>query len=89
MHPATYTFALKLPALAGRALFTSNDGPQELTPALLTLGEVQRVLHALLAENVSIRDLVRIFEALSVRAKVSTDVDGTVIAVFVHFPGAS
>jgi flagellar biosynthesis protein FlhA len=30
----------------------------------------------LLAENVSIRDLVRIFEALSVRAKVSTDVDG-------------
>ncbi|SFP23736.1 flagellar biosynthesis protein FlhA [Geodermatophilus dictyosporus] len=54
---------------------------EELTPALLTLGEVQRVLHALLAENVSIRDLVRIFEALSVRAKVSTDVDGLVEAV--------
>jgi flagellar biosynthesis protein FlhA len=54
---------------------------EELTPSLLTLGEVQRVLHALLAENVSIRDLVRIFEALSVRAKVSTDVDGLVEAV--------
>jgi flagellar biosynthesis protein FlhA len=53
---------------------------EELTPTLLTLGEVQRVLHGLLDENVSIRDLVRIFEALSVRAKVSTDVDGLVEA---------
>src|SRR3954449_4316120 len=54
---------------------------EELTPALLTLGEIQRVLHALLEENVSIRDLVRIFEALSVRAKASTDLDGLVEAV--------
>ncbi|MCF6508640.1 flagellar biosynthesis protein FlhA [Blastococcus sp. MG754426] len=53
---------------------------EELTPALLTLGEVQRVLHALLTEGVSIRDLVRIFEALSVRAKHSTDLDGLVEA---------
>ncbi|MEU2348245.1 flagellar biosynthesis protein FlhA [Modestobacter sp. NPDC049651] len=52
----------------------------ELTPALLTLGEVQRVLQALLDEGVSIRDLVRIFEALSLRAKVSTDLDGLVEA---------
>jgi flagellar biosynthesis protein FlhA len=53
---------------------------EELTPTLLTLGEVQRVLHALLEEGVSIRDLVRIFEALSVRAKQSTEVDGLVEA---------
>jgi flagellar biosynthesis protein FlhA len=53
---------------------------EELTPTLLTLGEIQRVLHGLLEENVSIRDLVRIFEALSVRAKTSTDVDGLVEA---------
>src|SRR5215213_4840569 len=53
---------------------------EELTPALLTLGEVQRVLHALLSEGVSIRDLVRIFEALSVRAKTSNDLDGLVEA---------
>jgi flagellar biosynthesis protein FlhA len=53
---------------------------EELTPTLLTLGEVQRVLHALLDEGVSIRDLVRIFEALSVRAKTSTDLDGLVEA---------
>ncbi|MCZ2830266.1 flagellar biosynthesis protein FlhA [Modestobacter sp. VKM Ac-2986] len=53
----------------------------ELTPALLSLGQVQQVLQALLEENVSIRDLVRIFEALSLRAKVSTDLDGLVEAV--------
>src|SRR5919199_81206 len=52
----------------------------ELTPALLTLGEVQRVLHALLDEGVSIRDLVRIFESLSVKAKTGTDIDGLVEA---------
>jgi flagellar biosynthesis protein FlhA len=54
---------------------------EELTPTLLSLGEVQRVLQALLDEGVSIRDLVRIFEALSMRAKMSTDLDGLVEAV--------
>jgi flagellar biosynthesis protein FlhA len=54
---------------------------EELIPTLLSLGEVQRVLQALLEEGVSIRDLVRIFEALSMRAKVSTDLDGLVEAV--------
>jgi flagellar biosynthesis protein FlhA len=54
---------------------------EELTPVLLTLGEIQRVLQALLNEGVSIRDRVRIFEALSLRAKTSTDLDGLVEAV--------
>ena len=48
---------------------------EELTPAMLSLGEVQRVLHALLAESVPIRDLVRIFEALSLAAKSGADAD--------------
>jgi flagellar biosynthesis protein FlhA len=48
---------------------------EELTPALLSLGEIQRVLHALLDESVPIRDLVRIFEALSLAAKTGTDPD--------------
>jgi flagellar biosynthesis protein FlhA len=48
---------------------------EDLTPALLSLGEIQRVLHALLDEGVSIRDLVRIYEALSVAAKGGTDPD--------------
>jgi flagellar biosynthesis protein FlhA len=51
---------------------------EELTPALLSLGQIQRVLQALLDEGVPIRDLVRIFEALSLRAKVSVDHDGLV-----------
>ncbi|MGV8847070.1 flagellar biosynthesis protein FlhA [Tessaracoccus sp.] len=53
---------------------------EELTPALLSLGEIQRVLQALLEEQVSIRDHVRIFEALSLAAKTSTDVDTLVNA---------
>jgi flagellar biosynthesis protein FlhA len=48
---------------------------EELTPALLTIGDVQRVLHGLLDESVSIRDLVRIFEALSIAAKGGADPD--------------
>jgi len=52
----------------------------ELIPNLLSLGEVQRVLQGLLAEEISIRDLGRIYEALTLRAKVSTDVEGLVEA---------
>jgi flagellar biosynthesis protein FlhA len=51
---------------------------EELTPAQLSLGEVQRVLQTLLDEGVSIRDLVRIFEALSLRAQSSKDTDALV-----------
>ncbi len=53
---------------------------EELTPAQLTLGEVQRVLQCLLDENVSVRDLVRIFEALSLRAQAGKDTDALVEA---------
>ena len=53
---------------------------EDLTPALLSLGEIQRVLHALLDEGVSIRDLVRIYEALSLAAKGGTDPDRLVDA---------
>ncbi|MFC7505658.1 flagellar biosynthesis protein FlhA [Nocardioides sp. CPCC 206347] len=53
---------------------------EELTPVQLPLGEVQRVLRALLDERIPIRDLVRIFEALSVRATASKDLDGLVEA---------
>jgi flagellar biosynthesis protein FlhA len=53
---------------------------EELTPTLLSLGQIQKVLQALLDEGVPIRDLVRIFESLSLRAKVSADPDGLVEA---------
>lgn len=52
----------------------------ELVPSLLSLGEVQRVLQGLLAEQVPIRDLGRIYEGLTLRAKVSTDPEGLVEA---------
>jgi flagellar biosynthesis protein FlhA len=48
---------------------------EELTPALLSLGQVQRVLQGLLDESVAIRDLVRIFESLSLAAKTNVDHD--------------
>src|SRR5439155_460016 len=51
---------------------------EELTPSILSLGQIQKVLQALLDEGVPVRDLVRIFEALSLRAKVSVDHDGLV-----------
>src|SRR4051794_38769100 len=53
---------------------------EELTPSLLSLGQIQRVLQALLDEGVPIRDLVRIFESLSLRAKVSVEHDGLIEA---------
>lgn len=53
---------------------------EELTPSVLSLGQIQRVLQAMLDEGVPIRDLVRIFESLSLRAKVSVDHDGLVEA---------
>lgn len=53
---------------------------EELTGGGLSLGQVQQVLQALLEEGVSIRDLVRIFEALSLRAKSATDIDSLVEA---------
>ncbi len=52
----------------------------ELTPAQLSLGEVQRVLQHLLDDGISIRDLVRIYEALSLRAPAGKDLDSLVEA---------
>ncbi len=52
----------------------------ELTPNPLSLAEVQRVLQGLLAEQVPINDLARIYEALSLQAKVSTDPEGLIEA---------
>lgn len=52
----------------------------ELVPAMLSLAEVQRVLQGLLLERIPINDLPRIYEALSLRAKVSTDPEGLVEA---------
>ena len=52
----------------------------ELVPTAMSLGEVQRVLQALLDEGVAIRDLSRIFEGLTLRARAGSDLDGLVEA---------
>ncbi len=59
---------------------TNPSVVEELVPGVLTLGEVQRVLQGLLAEQVPILDLGRIFEALTLRAKVSTEPEGLIEA---------
>lgn len=53
---------------------------EELTPALLPLALLQRVLASLLAERVSINDLGRIYESLALRAKSTTEVPALVEA---------
>jgi flagellar biosynthesis protein FlhA len=47
----------------------------ELTPKLLNLGEIQKVLQNLLDEGVSIRDLLTIFETLADHAQTTRDPD--------------
>ncbi|HWR43150.1 flagellar biosynthesis protein FlhA [Sporomusa sp.] len=47
----------------------------ELTPNLLSLGEIQKVLANLLREKISIRDLVTIFETLADYAQLSKDTE--------------
>ena len=47
----------------------------ELTPKLLGLGEIQKVLQNLLREGISIRDLLTIFETLADRAVMTRDTD--------------
>ena len=52
---------------------TNPSAVEELIPQMLSLGEVQVVLQGLLEEQVPILDLPRIFEALSVKSKQTTD----------------
>lgn len=48
---------------------------EELTPALLGLGDIQKVLQNLLSEGISIRDLLSIFEILADHAATTRDTD--------------
>ncbi len=48
---------------------------EELTPKLMSVGDIQKVLMNLLKEGVSIRDLVTVFESLADNASVSRDPD--------------
>lgn len=48
---------------------------EELTPKLLGIGEIQKVLQNLLREGISIRDLLTIFETLADHATTTRDTD--------------
>jgi flagellar biosynthesis protein FlhA len=54
---------------------------EELIPGVLTVGEVQSVLQQLLAEGVSIRDLVTIAETLADRGRQTKDTEALTEAV--------
>jgi flagellar biosynthesis protein FlhA len=58
----------------------SPSAVEELIPGVLSLAEVQRVLQGLLAEQVPINDLPRIYEALTLRGKAATDPEGLIEA---------
>jgi flagellar biosynthesis protein FlhA len=53
---------------------------EDLVPGMLSLAELQRVLQGLLTEQIPINDLGRICEALTLRARVSTDPEGLIEA---------
>lgn len=48
---------------------------EELVPKLMGVGEIQKVLQNLLAEGISIRDLLTIFESLADHAGTTRDTD--------------
>ena len=52
---------------------TNEAVVSEVVPDVLSLGEIQRVLQALLAEGVSIRDLGAIVEAVGDKARITRD----------------
>ncbi len=54
---------------------TAQAVVEELIPNVLTVGEVQKILQNLLAERVSIRDMVSILETLADYAQVTRDTD--------------
>jgi flagellar biosynthesis protein FlhA len=54
---------------------TSASVVEELVPALMTVGEIQKVLANLLSERVSIRDMATILEVLGDYARATKDID--------------
>ena len=54
---------------------------EELVPALLSVGDIQKVLQGLLRERVPIRDLVSILETLADAARSTRDTDSLIEAV--------
>ncbi|NTW04807.1 MAG: flagellar biosynthesis protein FlhA [Peptococcaceae bacterium] len=48
---------------------------EELSPEIISVGEIQKVLQSLLRERLPIRDLVTIFESISDGSRINRDID--------------
>lgn len=74
-HAAEILTRQDVQALLDAVKTTAPTVVDELIPGLLTVGEVQKVLQALLREGVSIRDLTLILEALADHARATKDTE--------------
>jgi flagellar biosynthesis protein FlhA len=72
-HAADLLTRQDVRALLDRLKESNAAVVDEVVPDVLTLGEIQRVLQALLSEGVSIRDLGTIVEAVGDKARVTHD----------------
>jgi len=72
-HAAQLLTRQDVRALLDQLKETNEAVVTEVVPDVLSLGEIQRVLQALLAESVSIRDLGAIVEAVGDKARVTRD----------------
>jgi flagellar biosynthesis protein FlhA len=75
-------------ALVDGVRATDPTVADELVAAGVTMGEVQKVLSGLLEEGVPVRDLVRILEVVSERARVTRVTEQLIEAVRVELGGA-
>ena len=73
MHAAELLSRQDVRALLDQLKETDSAVVEELVPDVLTLGEIQRVLQALLAEGVSVRDLGTILETIGDHARATRD----------------
>jgi flagellar biosynthesis protein FlhA len=72
-HAAQLLTRQDVRALLDQLKETNEAVVSEVVPDVLSLGEIQRVLQALLSEGVSIRDLGAIVEAVGDKARVTRD----------------
>jgi flagellar biosynthesis protein FlhA len=72
-HAAQLLTRQDVRALLDQLKETNEAVVSEVVPDVLSLGEIQRVLQALLSEGVSIRDLGAIVEAVGDKARITRD----------------
>src|SRR5271154_2892701 len=72
-HAAELLSRQDVKALLDQLKETNAAVVEEVVPEVLSLGEIQRVLQALLAEGVAVRDLGTIMEAIGDKARITRD----------------